>query len=131
MSSGTGQSRWEDSWRGCFLNIRFQRGIYCTPILGTRTARASRTKAADGFPAPMDYFVVTDTGTIKEGVRREMPCGRLIGRMQLFTDGKYSQKLNYYEARKSEGSQRQQIRTVAENWCSEFRNCLQKTYKTQ
>lgn len=73
MSSGTGQSRWEDSWRGCFLNIRFQRGIYCAPILGTRTARASRTKAADGFPAPMDYFVVTDTGTIKEGVRREMP----------------------------------------------------------
>lgn len=55
------------------MNIGCQRGIYCAPILGTRTARASRTKAADGFPAPMDYFVVTDTGAIKVVVRREMP----------------------------------------------------------
>lgn len=41
-------------------------------MLGTRAARASGTKAADGFAAAVDYLVVTDTEAIKGVVRWEM-----------------------------------------------------------
>lgn len=99
ISSSTGQSRWEDSWRGCFLNIEFQWGIYCAPILGTRTARASRTKAADGFPAPMDYFVFTGTWAIKGVIRREMHVWETNRKNAIVYNGKYSQKIYLYRGK--------------------------------
>lgn len=48
------------------------RGIHCAAISGTRTARARRTKAADGFPVPMDYFEVTETQGPLRVVRGEI-----------------------------------------------------------
>lgn len=46
-----------------FLNIGFliEGDLLCCHVRGTRTARARQTKAADGFPAPMNYFEVTET----------------------------------------------------------------------
>lgn len=44
----------------------------CCHIRGTRTARAKRTKAADGFPAPMNYFEVTETQGPLRVVRGEI-----------------------------------------------------------
>lgn len=54
------------------------KGIHCAAISGTRTARARRTKAADGFPVPMDYFEVTETQGPLRVVRGEFKSGRLI-----------------------------------------------------
>ena len=57
-----------------FLNIGFviEGNPLCCHIRGTRTARARRTKAADGFPAPMNYFEVTETRGPLRVVRREI-----------------------------------------------------------
>lgn len=57
-----------------FLNIGFliEGHPLCCHIRGTRTARARRTKAADGFPAPMNYFEVTETQGLLRVVRGEI-----------------------------------------------------------
>lgn len=54
------------------LKIGFLTDSLCCHIRGTRTARASRTKAADGFPAPMNYGEGTETQGPWRAVQREI-----------------------------------------------------------